>query len=103
MRLHKIDIQNFRLLAKVELLLEEKSTVIVGRNNSGKTSLTELFRRLLGDSTLPTAKPISSNEIRKLREKANMSQAAFARSLNLSVGYISQLERGAKQPGLASP
>jgi transcriptional regulator with XRE-family HTH domain len=30
--------------------------------------------------------------------RANMSQAAFARSLNLSVGYISQLERGAKQP-----
>ncbi|QDU28883.1 recombination protein F [Anatilimnocola aggregata] len=51
MRLHKIEIQNFRLLTKVELLLEAKSTVIVGRNNSGKTSLTELFRRLLGDST----------------------------------------------------
>ena len=48
MRLHKIEIQNFRLLGKVELLLEAKSTVIVGRNNSGKTSLTELFRRLLG-------------------------------------------------------
>jgi len=27
-----------------------------------------------------------------------MSQAAFARTLNLSVGYISQLERGTKQP-----
>jgi putative ATP-dependent endonuclease of OLD family len=51
MRLHKIEIQNFRLLAKIELLLEAKSTVIVGRNNSGKTSMTELFRRLLGDST----------------------------------------------------
>ena len=51
MRLHKIDIQNFRLLSKVELLLEAKSTVVVGRNNSGKTSLTELFRRLLADST----------------------------------------------------
>lgn len=50
MRLHKIEIENFRLLAKVELMLEAKSTVIVGRNNSGKTSLTELFRRLLGDS-----------------------------------------------------
>lgn len=50
MRLHKIEIQNFRLLSKVELLLEEKSTVIVGRNNTGKTSLTELFRRLLEDS-----------------------------------------------------
>jgi putative transcriptional regulator len=44
------------------------------------------------------AKPIGCREIRTLREKANMSQAAFARSLNLSVGYISQLERGTKQP-----
>ncbi len=51
MRLYKIEVQNFRLLANVELLLEPESTVIVGRNNSGKTSLTELFRRLLGDST----------------------------------------------------
>ena len=54
--------------------------------------------RHLGAQPLPTAKPISSKEIRKIREKANLSQAAFARSLNLSVGYISQLERGTKQP-----
>ena len=51
MRLHKIEIKNFRLLAKVQLLLEEEATVIVGRNNSGKTSLAELFRRLLADTT----------------------------------------------------
>jgi putative transcriptional regulator len=54
--------------------------------------------RHLGAQPLPTAKPISAKEIRSLRKRANMSQAAFARSLNLSVGYISQLERGAKQP-----
>jgi putative transcriptional regulator len=54
--------------------------------------------RHLGAQPLPTAKPISAKEIRRLRERANLSQAAFARSLNLSVGYISQLERGAKQP-----
>ena len=47
MRLHKIEIRNFRLLSKVDLILEEQATVIVGRNNSGKTSLTELFQRLL--------------------------------------------------------
>jgi len=51
MRLHKIEIKNFRLLTKIQLLLEEQATVIVGRNNSGKTSLTELFRRLLADTT----------------------------------------------------
>jgi putative transcriptional regulator len=54
--------------------------------------------RHLGPQAPLTAKPISSKEIRKMRERANLSQAAFARSLNLSVGYISQLERGTKQP-----
>lgn len=54
--------------------------------------------RHLGEKAVPAAKPIKAEEIRSLREQANMSQAAFARSLNLSVGYISQLERGTKQP-----
>lgn len=47
----KIQIKNFRLLADVRLCLEKATTVIVGRNNSGKTSLTELFRRLLSDGS----------------------------------------------------
>ncbi len=42
----KVEIANFRLLEKVTIPLNEQTTVIVGRNNSGKTSLTELFRRL---------------------------------------------------------
>lgn len=50
MYIQKIDIKNFRLLKEVTLFLEERTTVIVGRNNSGKTSLTELFRRLLSES-----------------------------------------------------
>lgn len=54
--------------------------------------------RHLGPEAPPTAKPISSNQIRKMRQKANLSQAAFARYLNLTTGYISQLERGVKQP-----
>jgi len=45
--INKVVIKNFRLLQDVELLLAEKTTVIVGRNNSGKTSLTEIFRRLM--------------------------------------------------------
>lgn len=49
MRIHRIVIKNFRLLSDVELALEERTTVIVGRNNSGKTSLSEILRRLLSD------------------------------------------------------
>lgn len=50
MHIETIVIKNFRLLANVELTLDERTTVIVGRNNSGKTSLTELFQRLLSRS-----------------------------------------------------
>jgi putative ATP-dependent endonuclease of OLD family len=51
MRITNIQVENFRLLKDVTLSLEEKSTVIVGRNNAGKTSLTEIFRRLLQASS----------------------------------------------------
>ena len=54
--------------------------------------------RHLGPQALSTAKPISGEEIRRLRERANLSQAVFARYLNLTVGYVSQLERGTKRP-----
>ncbi len=49
MYVQKIAVKNFRLLQDIELFLEQQTTVIVGRNNSGKTSLTELFRRVLSD------------------------------------------------------
>ncbi|HYG27699.1 MAG TPA: ATP-dependent endonuclease [Caulobacteraceae bacterium] len=49
MRIRRVEVQNFRLLKDVSVLLEDRTTLVVGRNNSGKTSLTELFRRLLTD------------------------------------------------------
>lgn len=49
MYIHKVKIKNFRLLADVELGLEDQTTLVVGRNNSGKTSLSEAIRRFLVD------------------------------------------------------
>ena len=49
MRIKGVEIENFRLLRDVAVGLEDRTTLIVGRNNSGKTSLAELFRRLLGE------------------------------------------------------
>jgi putative transcriptional regulator len=54
--------------------------------------------RHLGDQAAVMAEPITGDDIRKLREHARLSQAVFARYLNLTVGYVSQLERGAKRP-----
>jgi putative transcriptional regulator len=54
--------------------------------------------RHLGDRATRLSAPISPEQIRALRERANLSQAALASVLNLTVGYLSQLERGVKQP-----
>jgi predicted ATP-dependent endonuclease of OLD family len=47
--LQKVCISNFRLLTNVQLFLEQETTLVVGRNNSGKTSLSEVIRRFLCD------------------------------------------------------
>jgi putative transcriptional regulator len=58
----------------------------------------KITMRHLGDAGAPAAAPLTGDDIRALREHAHMSQAVFAKYLNLTVGYISQLERGAKRP-----
>jgi putative transcriptional regulator len=47
---------------------------------------------------LPVIDSMTCEEIKSLRQEAHLSQAAFASYLNLTVGYISQLERGLKEP-----
>jgi putative transcriptional regulator len=45
-----------------------------------------------------TKRPLTADDIRALRTKAHMSQAVFANLLNVTTGYVSQLERGTKRP-----
>lgn len=44
------------------------------------------------------ATPLTGEDIRALREQANMSQSMFAYYLNLTANHVAQLERGAKRP-----
>lgn len=46
MRIVNIKIENFRLLESIELNVEGDSTLIIGRNNSGKTSFFEILKML---------------------------------------------------------
>jgi putative transcriptional regulator len=58
----------------------------------------KITMRHLDKEKQPKIDPITSNEIRSMREREHLSQAVFANYLNLTVGYISQLERGLKRP-----
>lgn len=65
-----------------------------------KAARDKITMRHLGASDIPagvTAK-ISGADIKAIREEANLSQAVFARYLNVTAGYVSQLERGDKHP-----
>jgi putative transcriptional regulator len=46
----------------------------------------------------PKVPPVTGAQIRSMRVRAKLSQGVFARYLNVSTGYLSQLERGVKEP-----
>lgn len=98
MKIKKVQVNNFRLLKSTELCLDEHMTLIVGRNNSGKTSLAELFRRLLSEKTagfsLEDFSLASHSEfwdalqmIRQRREDADVRAALPSIKVTLTVGY----------------
>ena len=62
------------------------------------TAYEKITMRHLEIKDKPVIEPLTAEDIRMIREQAHMSQSVFARYLNLTVGYISQLERGVKHP-----
>ncbi len=64
-----------------------------------KAAHDKITKRHLGIAVSPPIpETMTGPEIKALREKVHLSQAVFAHLLNLTTGYISQLERGAKRP-----
>ena len=65
----------------------------------GKTTYEKITMRHLSlKDKNKLVEPLTGKDIRMIREQARLSQAVFARYLNLTVGYVSQLERGSKRP-----
>lgn len=85
--------------AKPSRLMREMR-VLADEMHANGTMDSATFRKItLRDvEEAPSLAALSGEDIRALRERARMSQAVFARYLNLTVGYVSQLERGAKRP-----
>jgi putative transcriptional regulator len=87
--------------AKTSRLTIELLETAGGMRASGlltKAEHEKITMRHKADIPAATTASLSGPQIRALRERANLSQAVFARYLNLTVGYVSQLERGVKRP-----
>ena len=63
-----------------------------------ESSYGKITMRHLGVEGKNAVEVLTGDEIRAMRKKAPISQAVFARYLNLTPGYVSQLERGVKRP-----
>jgi putative transcriptional regulator len=64
----------------------------------GDMALEKITARQIDLTQLPLLKPPSGAEIVAMRERANMSQAVFARFLNVGTSTLSQWEREEKRP-----
>ena len=71
MRLSKIHIGNYRKLKNCVIEFDEKQTIFVGANNSGKTSAISAIISFLKDSTRFTANDFTLPNWKNLNELAD--------------------------------
>ncbi|HEB4015921.1 TPA: AAA family ATPase, partial [Pseudomonas aeruginosa] len=65
--LRLLELCQFRRLGKVQLDIDKKTTILVGANNSGKTSVLAALRHFLSDGSRFGAFDISLSQWPKLR------------------------------------
>ena len=81
--------------------LSRLSLAILDMVNDGLVSPetgAKITMRILGKAAASKPDALAPDEIVAIRAASNMSQAVFARVLNVTTGYVSQLERGVKRP-----
>ena len=111
MYLKKIEIKNFRLWKNTSIELEQQSTVIVGKNNTGKTSFMDLML-LFVKNQLPTFDDYPLEEREKLYKQVqkylkqeidfnNLSSSFLLPSAKMYVDY--SLENEDENLGFLSP
>jgi len=72
------------------------STIADIIQNGGKTSFTEKELKSL-NVDIPQVR-LNANDIKKIRSQTHLSQAVFAKLLNVSLSTIRQWEQGVKKP-----
>jgi ATP-dependent OLD family endonuclease len=76
MRVESAQIKGYRLFEDETISFDESTTIIVGRNNSGKTSFVELFYKFFGSGKPAkfSVDDFSRQQYKSLKEAANMWQ-----------------------------
>lgn len=79
MQLTCAKVTNFRALQDVEVKIDKKATLVVGRNNSGKTSFANLFDKFFGsDDTKFVLEDLSVGRIKEIKSAVEAYRTARA-------------------------
>lgn len=97
-----LELCQFRRLGKVQVDIDEKTTILVGANNSGKTSVLAALRHFLSDGSAFGAFDISLSQWTKLRDLGKQWEVTDRRGLNTLITQLhAQVPDFVRQPGLA--
>ncbi|WP_017686993.1 AAA family ATPase [Paenibacillus sp. PAMC 26794] len=75
MQISKIKIENFRLLKSLELDLEKEFSLVIGKNNCGKTSLLSIIEKFIGSRSGVNAFSLDDFNIDFLKDLINRLEA----------------------------
>lgn len=68
MKIEKIKVENFRSLKNFEIDLEETMSLIVGKNNTGKTSVIEILNKLINKSGVIESDDFNIDYVKELEK-----------------------------------
>lgn len=98
MKVSKIHVRNFRSLADVDIPLREDMTLVIGRNNTGKTSLVHVMKKFLQPKqkfSLYDFGPESIEYMKTLLEKEDGDLTGQKISMDLTIEYGKDEDFGA--------
>lgn len=83
--------------ALLETAKDMRDAEIMTQDAYDKITMRHLGGKEVAEVNLLTSE-VSGREIQLMRRQARMSQAVFARHLNVTPGYVSKIERGKTRP-----
>ena len=97
MKIKRIEVKNYRLLKKFSLDLEDELSLVIGKNNCGKTSLLTVLDKFLNDNTftendfnLDYKKEIFNYLINELPSEETYESSINGISLRIFIEYDEQ-------------
>lgn len=95
MKIIKIEVENFRLLKSFSMDLEEELSLVIGKNNTGKTSILSVLDKFLNEKSKFSYDDLNidfKNELEELIKSADISEEFPPRGIKLKL-YIEYNEK----------